>query len=249
MGQLLPNLTDSNSIQQTLDLLRPETRPASLHDQFRAFLTYAIWKMNSPIEESITASELGIRIRRDARDADEVLTHVFDYLYHYHSDSSKYVKAVWVSWATIPNIGDRVSQYVVRCLCAIHSNNLRRDNGVSITVDTLHELLTTVRKDYPEAQYLQQAIDELARRRDYYIRKLNDRALLVKFVRYVLFSEDLAREMARGRETVESLKSQSFGDERITNPLAFVEQWSQDNELSPIRSIWMLQYLAHGSTQ
>jgi hypothetical protein len=249
MGQLLPDLTDEISIQQTLDLLRPDTRPASLHDQFRAFLTYAIWRINSSMEELITARELGSRIRRDARDADEILTHVFDYLYHYHSDSGKYIKAVWVSWATIPNIGDRVSQYVVRCLCAIHSNNLRRENGVSITIDTMFEILTRVREDFPEAQYLRQAIDELTTRREHYIRKLNDRGLLVKFVRYVLFSEDLEREMARGRETVESLKAQYFGDERIANPLAFVEQWSQDNELNPIRSIWMLQYLAHGLSQ
>ena len=63
---------------------------------------------------------VGQRLRDEWAECNELLTHIFDFLYFYRGDAEAYVRCVWASWAVIPNIQHRLTDYITRCLCALH---------------------------------------------------------------------------------------------------------------------------------
>lgn len=246
MGQLLPDPSDAEDIARILRYLNdPEAAP-SLHEQLREFLTFAVWAVSdTEFTEGVTPEKLADRLRQNWASADEILTHVFDFLYHYQGDPEPYVRSIWASWAQIPHIELRLSDYIDRTLCALHALDLRRDKAKDVTLDVLADCLEKVKEAFPDALYIPDAIESLSKERNAYKTRLDGLVPLVKFVKGFLFSPVIAAILSSPGEHAPKT-SGAFTEERIANPLRFVAEWSQDAEPQAIRSVWMLQYLAYG---
>lgn len=252
MGQLLPDPGNTAEIYRILGYIRDPSTTPNLHAQLSEFLTHALWAMEGlegpEYHQMFSAAELGVRLRRNWGAADEILTHIFDFLYHYRSDAETYIKAIWASWAQIPHIESRVSDYVTRSLCAIHTLNLRREHSLETTIESLCNCLERVRVAFPDALYIPEAIAILTQDRLAYASKLNDRIPLIKFAKGFLYSPTIAKTLSTPGESTPN-EAKLFSDDRIGNPLRFVEDWSQNEKSDPLRSIWILQYLAYGRGQ
>jgi hypothetical protein len=252
MGRLLPNITPPD-YDEIKTIIRVMTEPESARDlltQIKALLLFGLWRMNSQnAGQYLSPKELPECIRQNSREADEILTHIFDFLYHYRNEPDLYVKSIWASWATIPHIEDRIDEYVIRTLCSLHAPNLRRERAVEVTVEQTADCLNKVHKELPELAYIAQAINALHERRDHYVNSLAARTPLAKFGRYVLWSKKISEMFTGESEAALSdthFKSLEFSEKRIHNPLRFVEECSKGKNPEPIKSVWILQHLAYG---
>jgi hypothetical protein len=100
--------------------------------------------------------------------------------------------------------------------------------------------------EFPDSLYIPEAISELRRDREEYLKKLRLRGSLVKFARYFLWSKDVSALLSKDADLASHLVVGTFTEERIKNPLAFIGAWSQDKTPDAIRSAWILQQLAYG---
>ncbi len=254
IATVLPRPDDIEAISGIVRLLQPGQLHMTLFEQLTAYVCFGVWQMSTAenvVDEGISPALLSERLNTFWFELQEILTHTLDFLYFYKADPHAYVGALWVSWDVIPNIKSRIPEYLTRCLCALHSNNLRRGKeGQEITVDQLHANLLLAQENFPAAIYIPQAIRELEDRRLYYITRLQKRAVLVKFVRYFLHSPTIEQKIMRGitpkDPEVGSLgfMSGEFSNLRIANPLRFIEEVSKDRQGDGLRSAWILTQLA-----
>jgi hypothetical protein len=240
LGFLLP---DAQPEQDRLWATIKDPRKATnLLDQVRVFVAEAIRMLGArEVHEALTRDQFLAALKKNLHEAHEILAHVFDFLCFYRGDEKAYLRAVWVSWASIPHIEDRVNNYVVRVLCALYANSMRRDQGAELTLQTVETALLELNNEFPESLYIPEAISELRENREAYLAKLRLRGSLVRFARHFLCSKDVIAILSKGADLAQSLTNGVFTEERVKNPLAFVGVWSQDKTPEPIRSVWILQ--------
>jgi hypothetical protein len=255
LAQLLPRPDDQPSLERTLKLLDESATPSSLLDQIHEYCGYAFLKMSLPSsnEYNPTVEEFADLLRRGVGALNELLTHVFDFLYFYRGDAKLYIKAVWESWAVIPNIADRVADYLVRCLCALHSSNLKKQDSLRITYNQLLGQLDAVNRETAgKLTYLPEAHALLASQQDHFEAELGRRALFVKLARSLLFNSDVAQRLsepsAYGSVSFEQVKAGEFPSERVSNPLRFIEDACKDRSGDFVRSALILTQLAFART-
>lgn len=249
LATIVPRPDDMEGISSVIRSLQPTHAPTNLFDQLRAFVCFGIWLLKSPdqtiLQETLNESELAKCMISTWSELREILTHIFDFLYFYKKNGQSYIRAVWVGWDVIPNIQHRIPDYLVRCLCALHANNLRRGkDGLQITVDQLLEYLEAAMEEFSSATYIPRAIFELKNRRSYYLKRLEKGAVLVKFVRYFLYSPTIERTLVREPVGMENDDRMTFTTKRIANPLRFLEMTSAEKKGEAQRSAWMLTQLA-----
>jgi len=250
LGALIPPVDDSAGVDAAFDLLDPERSQTDLVQQLKAFLYFSIWLMKAEDSTSQEIDRAGFEdLIVDMSDVREILTHVFDFLYFYGKDEDRYVHSAWVSWSVVPNIEDRIPDYVTRCLCALHAENLRRSDGPNITADRLLNCLNNARADYPSNPIVAKAIDEVSNNRSWQLTRLNKCAPLVKFVRYFLYSQVIGQALehdplAGAGGGSAGLAVTEFSELRVGNPLGFIKKFSADAEGEGLRSAWLLTQLA-----
>jgi hypothetical protein len=76
-----------------------------------------------------TASKAYILFKDTYREINEYLVHTLDFLYFYDGNVHLYIKLVWLTWATLPEIQERLSHYLLRTLLAT-SVNVRGDTDI-----------------------------------------------------------------------------------------------------------------------
>lgn len=78
------------------------------------------------------------------KDINEFITHTLDFIYFYSSDKLLYIKLLWLSWATIPEIQQRIEHYLLRTLLAI---SIDRRGTLTDRFESSHkDLLNTLRE-------------------------------------------------------------------------------------------------------
>ena len=243
---LLPNPRSAQQLEQVVKLLARGDEVANLYEQLQQLLCYSVWQMASPnATDWLGPQQLGEILEGEGQSLYELVTHCFDFLYFYRGDPEVYIPALWASWSVIPNIAHRVSDYLVRSLCALYTKNVRREDGVSITLDQLVHLLQQVQQTFADALYVPQAIAELQANREQYADALSKRRPLALFVRHFLYSPEVEKHLLSGDEKNE-FKALEFGDGRVINPLRFIHEFSRDPSRNHLRSAWILQQLALG---
>jgi hypothetical protein len=245
IASLLPTDLNLSEIDRILLVLGDHKKATSLGDQLRAYLMFALWRCRDVDDESDFDAEAFVEMLREVHaEATEVLTHLFDCIYFYRGEATKYVRSIWASWAVIPNIQHRIPKYLLRTLCALHLPNLRRED-VSVTIDQLATDLQAARNEFPAAQYLDDAIRQLRENRGEYIKKLENRVPLIRFAHAFLESPQIVDMINRQPDEEEPPKAVlGFGPNRIKNPLRFVEDMTKDTVPLRPTSVWMLQVLA-----
>ena len=124
-------------------------QPTTLYDQARAMLGYGTWLIHwsksQQDPEDYTSKLLAESIESQWDEVNEILTHCFDFMYFYHRDSERYVHTIWRSWDMNPGIEDRIPEYLVRSLCALHTSYADINQGGQTTIDQLSAHLSDLK--------------------------------------------------------------------------------------------------------
>ncbi len=252
LSRLLPGPQAAEDLEKAVRLLAEPSPARSLLEQFQAYFCYSFLVHDRSTPQSVPATPAGLSdsIHRHYSKVNEILTHTIDFLYFYGKNESPYVRSVWASWAVIPNIHHRIPDYLLRCLCALSSNNFRKQDPLEITIDRLRVLLTQVATDLPSAQYVQPAIKMLDDRRAHFAERLRECSAFVRFARFILYSPEVAAPLARDElatgsaEAPYNLVSLRFDEKRVRSPLAFADAFASDLQGDELRSAWILHKLA-----
>lgn len=249
LGALTPDLRTDDEVDQIVGMIRDDHYP-NLFLQLRAVFCVAVWELSGGTEREIQSEELADTLERHMRSVNELLTHCFDFLYFYQRNIPAYVQGIWVSWGAIPNIRARIDDYLLRCLCALHTLNLKRDKGEYWTCRQLEENLELTCALFPNAPYVTEALSQLKQDRDSYIEKITARFQLIRIARHILFSETIDRHLwrqhyitseSRGRALFNVLQ---FNTETVENPLHFLAKVSREGKINHTRAMSILMHLA-----
>lgn len=261
LAGLLPDLHDDDQLNECAALIDNHTVGRSVFDEIRRMILFSIIKL----EETATArkgemkfakSDLRYLIQRWRQEVEEIMVHVFDYMYFYGRDTEQYVAGIWASWGTIPNVRSRVKEYVTRTVSAVLVHHLRRGSQAEGMARTqVQEALKTLADSGQGGRYVSEAIDYLQNEWEADIRgRVAARRQLVKIVASFLFSERIATplraesEIGGGAPDHEGyeLRVRELDAKAVSNPLRFVESYTEASEANSIDSAWMLYVLAFG---
>jgi hypothetical protein len=186
---------------------------------------------------------------------EEIMVHVFDFLYFYAQDTDRYIQSIWFSWAVIPDIGKRVPEYLMRTLCVALTKNLRRGSDAEdVTRQQVLVRFAALEKRFG-GPYVEAAIELLKNQTvwEHELRPaLTIRKNLVKLVRGFLYWDVAAAKLRRDATvTAGTQDPEGYGwkvgtlpTSLIGNPIRFVESFSAASEPSASDSLWLLTCLA-----
>ena len=151
---------DSNSAADLKDARRLKllrnTAP-NLLDEIRRYLLHTLLDLERVERRGSRSAtvqiDLALLLDTWHHEIEELFVHVFDFLYFYGRSYTRYVHGIWTSWGVVPNIANRVPEYVMRTLCVLLSLYVREEKAADRARETLLELFTSYR-------------DEATRRRD-----------------------------------------------------------------------------------
>jgi hypothetical protein len=255
-SELYPNLDERRERIETIKLLERK-RGESLLEEIRRLLLVSIVRLDDVYSgrvDDLEIDEENLRglIEHWQREVEEVLVHVFDFLYFYGKDVDRYITGIWTSWGTIPNINNRIRDYVVRSICTVLSIHLRRPKGEEAARD---QVRSTLKKIFKETQdsYIE---DALAYIRKHWDDEIRDRVLahkgIVKIAQTFLFSKSVATALRREPEISGgaagkggyTLSPSHLELRYIRNPLHFLELYTTSKVPSPLGSAWIFYVLA-----
>lgn len=230
--------------------------PANMLEAIRRYLVRTIAAMQE-VEEGgrirVTEGNIGDLLERWHDDVEEMMVHVFDFLYFHSRGPDRYIRAVWLSWSTIPNIGSRVPEYVLRTMLAVLVLDLRRGGEIeSAAKDRVYRVLDELRSEGHDSLYIQQALEYIDTQWAKLQLRLVARRGLVRIVQTFLFSDTTATRMLGETRLVGGQSETAgyphrigvFSVDGITNPLRFTEHFTRDGEPDAGNSLWMLYMLA-----
>lgn len=257
MGVLLEDLRirHQRGTDPVLAVLQGEVQSCLL-DQVKTLMVRTITELDKdsrglkpsdPIDYS--EEEIVTAIQRYYQEANEILTHIFDFMYFYRRDHDAYLAYIWSSWDVIPNIEDRIDDYLTRSLCAVHVNNLSVAKSADVTVDQVLAVLTKLSTNDTGSNYLGIAAGTLKQKRDAFKLRLHRRTGFVKIALAFLNSPDAARALTHDPESPDgsysSFSAKKFStNQRFQNPLRFIAKYSHDVDPDPAKSLWMLTQVA-----
>lgn len=82
------------------------------------------------VSEYHPKEKISYSIRKWHHCLNEIIAHILDFNYFYDSNSEIYVKGIWSSWLKLPFIYSRISEYLLRTICAIASNEKGNEDEV-----------------------------------------------------------------------------------------------------------------------
>lgn len=201
-------------------------------------------------------------LRHWRTEVEELMVHVFDFLYFYGGDWKRYVPGIWLSWSAVPNLGERIQEYVLRTLTALMARDLDASSEEAVAnarEDMLHLLnaqLPQMQKRGASTEYVNKAIAKLEN--DWTaIRVLAiARYDIARFVRAYLYSDALGSEMQRelglkvGRRSREGykFKVREISATPLRSPLRFIETYTTNKRSSLSESVWMLMTIAFNTS-
>jgi hypothetical protein len=261
LAKLYPDLESESAINGALELLEENHESANLLDEIRRLLFVTIVRIDDvsagrtePLD--INSEILVVLLEQWYREVQEILVHVFDFLYFYGGEINRYVEGIWVTWGTIPNIKNRIREYVVRTICTSLVNHLDRRNAEEIARDQVVGCLKSLASDGTSATYIQSGLDYISHHwDDEIIDRVLARKELVMMARAFLFSETIATDVRKettglgggepsGKEGYK-LKTGYLELREISNPFHFLELFTKSKRPSVIESAWMLYVLAY----
>ena len=258
LGALLPTASDPQFTNRIASLFESE-QAANLLEDLQAAMCWALFsttRHNNDDEADLTGAGLAEIIRQTYPEVSEILTHIFDFQYFYQSDPEIYIASIWASWDVIPNILDRVPEYLMRTLSAIMVLNLTAEDPFRATANQVEGELRKLLGLMPEANIIQEALRVLKAKRDYFRKQLILHMQLVAISKAFFYCQDIAaiiaREKAQARSAKEPFQANEFdADVQVDNSLSFVYRQSRrspfSNEPDPVKSAWIMTHLAFAS--
>ena len=186
-------------------------------------------------------------------EVEEIIVHVFDLLYFYRSEDEQYLREIWMTWSVIPNISNRVPEYVVRSVCAVLAKNFHRNEvGIEFSIDRVKTRLNALQQQDPQMPYIGEAINYIDTCHEQLIDLVTARRQLVRFVKTFLYSETIASKLwvetrSQGGEAARlgyGKHYRVFDEAKIDNPLLFLDAFSTQKKICEAESAWIFYNLA-----
>lgn len=262
LAKLCGDANDKKNQEKILRLWKSRNTADNLFDEVRRLFIKAIVRAarhdEVAVDEINTYDEIHDCIYQVYYDVEEILVHTLDFLYVYGKDSKKYVRGIWTSWGMVPDVNQRLSEYLVRTISAVWSLYRRRSNGLEDAKKEVQRHLVEMAKSAKGMQHVSDAIDLLSSSWDSEIRpRVLERTQFVKIVEGLLFDVNLATRV-RSETHLASGSAMRGGYglipkrlefERIDNPLLFIENFTSDGKESTATSLWIYHVLAFAVDQ
>jgi hypothetical protein len=251
-SSVLPRLDKATELNRVLSLMNGTSQSTNLFEQLQAYFCFALCLVvTNPDDANLVLEDteaLVARVQGSYGEVSEVLTHIFDFLYFYQRDPKTYISAIWGSWDVIPNINDRISEYLTRTLCAILIEHLTVADPFDRAIDQLLQELTELRSTFPQGAYVGIAIDRLKNDRSFFKKRLQSLGHLVRITFAFFYSPEVASQLAHA-DRGERLEAKAFElGGQIDNPLRFI--YDHSGSVTPTntpdgrRSAWVMAQLA-----
>ena len=254
----IPRLRSDHELSSALKLLK-NADPNNLLEEIRQFLLTTILGIEAVHSGNhnvvFDKERLVTVVEHWQREVEEILVHTFDFLWFYGRESDKYIRGIWMSWATIPNIKNRIKDYVVRTICAVLSRYLLQGpNAEELARDVVVTTLRALQADGMGGDHVVAAIEYIEHHWEDEIQgRVIARKDLVKIVQAFFFSETLATEVRKEEAIVGGTEKEREGYplavneieiRTITNPLRFLELYTGSKLPSAMESAWFFYVLA-----
>ncbi|MFC2132275.1 hypothetical protein ACFLRG_00605 [Bacteroidota bacterium] len=260
LSSLLPDFESDDEVLRDFQLSAPNSQPKNLYEEIKKYFfngVINIEKYSLGENKEITVSDsmhFKDIIQRWYPEIEEIMAHIFDFLYFYGADDQKYIKGIWNSWSVIPNISTRIPGYVSRTLCTIYSMNLRKGiNGYILSASLFKNTLKSIRKEKKNGQYIDEALKYLKDENEEVKQKILSRTNIIRIVKTFIYSEQFSSDafgekwITLKKKPVEQLyahKMNFFDKQPITNPLLFLNQFSNSKSPSIAEALWLFNNLA-----
>ncbi len=134
-----------------------------------------------------------INTRRE--EVEEVMVHVFDFIYFYGAPPEVYVPAIWRSWDAIPNLRRRLPYYVLRTLCAVYAKFWNSPNPRRDTIAAVEAGMEAVAKSDKGNICIHAGLEYLKKERETLEIQIDERVPLIGIVRTFLPVPDTILQM------------------------------------------------------
>lgn len=257
LSLVLPDPAMQAQMQRALKLLKEPSAATTWLESLRAHIARGFVSLHASetgtLGKSIDLDTAALQsvYMDEIRNVTEVLVHVFDFMYFYNSEPDTYVNGIWTSWSAIPEIADRIPEYVVRTTCGVASKHLTRPGPERNAIQQVRQILAGMG---PHSAYAADAVAYIDRHASQIEQAVLARIPFVQFVRSFLFSPNLAGALQVDALTA-GRASRSGGYEihrgeltaqLISNPLLFVSHFTRDSMPAPSEAVVLWQTLAFG---
>jgi len=248
LSYILPDPGDSLELSTATALLNETRKPPNLLASLQFKVLESMAKLNAatPLIELpnvVTEKHIVNLIGTRREEVEEIMVHVFDFLYFYGAEPQVYVPAIWRSWDAIPSLHRRLPGYVLRTLCAVYAKFWLSPTSAQDTLAAVKAGMEKVAKTDKTNAYIQDASDYLTKEADNLKALLRRRRMLIGIVRSFLQSPAIVQSVRGQSLKADSSRVNLFDGTPIENPLRFIES-NTSVQSTRQKSLWMLARLA-----
>ena len=253
LSYILPDPSQDHEVARAAALVNETEPPSNVLECLQLRILNVMAKLNAaaPLiepREQFTPTHVLDLIGTRREEIEEVMVHVFDFIYFYGADPEIYVPAIWRSWDAIPSLHRRLPGYVLRTLCAVYSKYWSSPSATQDAIAAVVAGMEVVAKGDKDNAYIQEALDYLTRESEALQRQMRRRRLLVGFVRTFLQSPLILQSVRGQANKPEKTTDLIFDGAPVENPLRFVETHTSSTGSSALRSFFLLTRLAFDTT-
>lgn len=252
LGILLPDISKREELTAAASLVSEDRSPSNLLECLQFKILDGLVKLNAtePVIEpvnDITAAYLGDLISARREEVEEIMVHVFDFIYFYGSEPRLYVPSIWRSWDAIPRLHRRLPGYVLRTLCAVLAGSWMSSSSTQDAVAAVTAGMESVEKNDKDNAYIADGLAYLRTEKTNLQMRMWLRKTFVGIVRTFLHSPAIVQSVHGLSTKRDSGVPLRFDGSAIENPLRFIETHTS-SKFSVADSLWMLSRLAFDST-
>ena len=247
LGYILPNPQSARELERAAALLNNEP-PETLLECLEFKILHTMAEMNAAtalidLPDSVSERNIVDLFGTRREEVEEIMVHVFDFIYFYGGDPELYVPAIWRSWDAIPSLHRRLPNYVLRTLCAVLSRYWASQKATQDTVAAVIAGMEQVARKDKQNAYIQHSLEYLRDEKEALQEQLWLARPLVGMVR-TFFQSPIILQKVRGQAgKVDAFRGLVFDGSGIENPLRFIETHTS-TKTSALKSFWILTRLA-----
>jgi hypothetical protein len=164
LSYILPDPSEQSEVAAATALLNEMRKPPNVLAALQFKILDSMAKLNAvtpliELPDIVTEQRILDLIGTRREEVEEIMVHVFDFLYFYGADPEVYVPAIWRSWDAIPSLHRRLPGYVLRTLCAVYAKFWSSTTATQDSIAAVKAGMEKVAKTDKTNAYIQEAID------------------------------------------------------------------------------------------
>lgn len=225
----------------TVPFFSPREEPQSENDG----ISTGRWERSGEMTQEQLADHIDSLLYHVRIDIEEIMVHAFDFIYFHKRDGEKYVKSVWSSWATIPEVKRRVPKYLIRSLCTL---GLRPEaaKDSEYAYRQLSRILGSMCRSDAIGGCCGFALSYLQENKEAIVRDALLQWPMADIVGRFLFTANYVTELHGETGLGGSFRMLRFDEKTLSNSLAFAQRFGRGlDKISPASAAWLYNCLAY----